>query len=63
MLVDARCDDVNTIDIRDRCQFADYFIVSTARSHQHVFTAANAVMYKVCCIPIFMPELHPVCPA
>lgn len=48
MLVDAKCDDVRTYDVRELCQFTDYFVVSTARSCQHVFSAASAVVFQVC---------------
>ena len=48
MLVDAKCDDVSTFDVRHQCDFADHFVVSTARSHRHVITAANAIIYQVC---------------
>ena len=47
MLEDAKCDDVSCFDLRQACEFADYFVVATARSHRHVFTAASAVIYQV----------------
>ena len=61
MLEDAKCDDVCTLDLRETCNFADYFVICTARSFRHVFTAANAVVYQVCtgtlCLHDYMSTL------
>ena len=49
MLVDAKCGDVSICDLRETCDFADFFLLSTGRSHRHVFTAASAIVYQVYC--------------
>eukprot|EP00884_Botryococcus_braunii_P019056 jgi/Botrbrau1/5834/Bobra.0366s0016.1 len=46
VLHDAKTDDVVIVDVRGRSVLADYFVVATARSQRHVFTAANAVKYE-----------------
>ncbi|KAK9799720.1 hypothetical protein WJX73_004008 [Symbiochloris irregularis] len=46
ILQDAHCDDVNLLDVRQSCDFTDYFIASTARSNEQLFSAANAVVHQ-----------------
>ena len=47
MLVSAKLDDVQLMDVRQHCSFADFMVLATARSHRHVITAARAVAYQV----------------
>lgn len=47
MLVGAKLDDVQLMDVRQHCSFADFMVLATARSHRHVITAARAVAYQV----------------
>ena len=47
MLVKARTDDVQLLDVRQHCSFADFMVLATGRSHRHVITAARAIAYQV----------------
>ena len=47
MLVNAKADDVQLLDVRQHCSFADFMVLATARSHRHVVTAARAIAYQV----------------
>ncbi|KAK9821022.1 hypothetical protein WJX74_002251 [Apatococcus lobatus] len=49
MLVGAKLDDVQLMDVRQHCSFADFMVLATARSHRHVITAARAVAYQLSC--------------
>ncbi len=49
MLVNAKTDDVQLLDVRQYCSFADFMVLATARSHRHVVTAARAIAYQVTC--------------
>ncbi|KAK9862524.1 hypothetical protein WJX84_006099 [Apatococcus fuscideae] len=49
MLVKARTDDVQLLDVRQHCSFADFMVLATGRSHRHVITAARAIAYQLSC--------------
>jgi len=46
-LLEAKTDAVQVLDVRGVCEFADYFVLATGRSHQHVHSAASGVCWQV----------------
>ncbi|KAK9829304.1 hypothetical protein WJX72_005037 [[Myrmecia] bisecta] len=47
MLAAAHTDDVCILDVRGACDFTDYMVLATGRSHQHIHAAASAVLYQL----------------
>jgi ribosomal silencing factor RsfS len=46
-LSEAKTEAVQVLDVRGFCEFADYFVLATGRSHQHVHSAASGVCWQV----------------
>ena len=44
--MEAKTQDVCVIDVRHICMFADFMVLATGRSHQHVYAAANGVGWQ-----------------
>jgi len=46
-LSEAKAEAVRVLDVRGICEFADYFVLGTGRSHQHVHSAASGVCWQI----------------
>ena len=47
LLIAARADDVAIIDVRERCDVAQYFVLATARSPALAYSAAHAIVHEL----------------
>ena len=47
-LAEAKTDDICVLDVRQQCNFTDYMILATGRSHRHINAAARGLAYQVC---------------
>ena len=47
LLVEARAEDIQILDVRGNCTFTDYMVLATGRSSQIVHILADAVLYEL----------------